>query len=199
MFKEERNQSTFSWSDLGDVEAGRPNLGQSVPVLVYRLLQYTMRDILITDFDVNTANELFIKAGKLAGEHFCKNVLNTNLEFNEFIAELQRILKDLKIGILRIEKADLSNLDMTLTVAEDLDCSGLPMMDETVCDYDEGFIAGILKAYTGKDFLVKEVDCWATGDRVCRFAVKVLRTDQECVNKKTEESCMMSAKGYQVS
>jgi len=199
MFKEERNQSTFSWSDLGDIEAGRPNLGQSVPVLVYRLFQYTMRDILITDFDVNTANELFIKAGKLAGEHFCKNVLNTNLEFNEFIAELQRILKDLKIGILRIEKADLSNLDMTLTVAEDLDCSGLPMMDETVCDYDEGFIAGILKAYTGKDFLVKEVDCWATGDRVCRFAVKVLRTDQECVNKKTEESCLMSAKGYQVS
>jgi len=199
MFKEERNHSTFSWSDLGDIETGRPNLGQSVPVLVYRLFQYTMRDILITDFDVNTANELFIKAGKLAGEHFCKNVLNTNLEFNEFIAELQRILKDLKIGVLRIEKADLSNLDMTLTVAEDLDCSGLPMMDETVCDYDEGFIAGILKAYTGKDFLVKEVDCWATGDRVCRFAVKVLRTDQECVNKKTEESCLMSAKGYQVS
>lgn len=199
MFKEERNHSTFSWSDLGDIEAGRPNLGQSVPVLVYRLFQYTMRDVLITDFDVNTANELFIKAGKLAGEHFCKNVLNTNLEFNEFIAELQRILKDLKIGVLRIEKADLSNLDMTLTVAEDLDCSGLPMMDETVCDYDEGFIAGIFKAYTGKDFLVREVDCWATGDRVCRFAVKVLRTDQECVNKKTEESCLMSAKGYQVS
>lgn len=198
MFKEERNHSTFSWSDLGDIEVGRPNLGQSVPVLVYRLFQYTMRDTLITDLDVKTASKLFIKAGKLAGKHFCRNVLNTELEFNEFIAELQRILKDLKIGVLRIEKADLSNLDMTLTVAEDLDCSGLPLLDETVCDYDEGFIAGILKAYTGKDFLVKEVDCWATGDRVCRFAVKVLQTDQTCVNK-TEESCMMSVKESQIS
>jgi predicted hydrocarbon binding protein len=198
MFKEERDQSTFSWSDLGDVEAGRPNLGQSVPVLVYRLFQYTMRDTLITDLDVNITSELFRKAGKLAGEHFCRNVLNTDLEFNEFIAELQRVLKDMKIGILRLERVDLSNLDMTLTVAEDLDCSGLPLLDETVCDYDEGFIAGILKAYTGKDFLVKEVDCWATGDRVCRFAVKFLRTDQECVNK-TEESCLMSAKESQVS
>jgi predicted hydrocarbon binding protein len=198
MFKEERSHSTFSWDDLGDIEVGRPNLGQSVPVLVYRLFQYTMRDILITDFDVKTASKLFVKAGKLAGEHFCRNVLNADLEFNEFIAELQQILKDLKIGVLRVEKADLSNLDMTLTVAEDLDCSGLPILEETVCDYDEGFIAGILKAYTGKDFLVKEVDCWATGDRVCRFAVKILQTDQECVTKK-EESCLTSAKGSLIS
>jgi predicted hydrocarbon binding protein len=198
MFKEERNHSTFLWSDLGDIEVGRPNLGQSVPVIVYRLFQYTMRDTLITDFDATTASKLFVKAGKLAGEHFCRNILNTDLEFNEFIAELQQVLKDLKIGILRVEKADLSNLDMTLTVSEDLDCSGLPILEETVCDYDEGFIAGILKAYTGKDFLVKEVDCWATGDRVCRFEVKVLRTDQECVNK-TEESCLMSAERSQIS
>ena len=58
-----------------------------------------------------------------------------------------------------------------------MDCSGLPLSEETICDYDEGFIAGVLKAYTGKDFFVKEVDCWATGDRVCRFAVKVLQTN----------------------
>jgi predicted hydrocarbon binding protein len=198
MFKEERDHSTFSWEDLGDVEIGRPNLGQSVPVLVYRLLQYTMRDILIAEYDVTTASDIFIKAGKLAGEHFCRNVLNTNLEFNEFVAELQQTLKDLKIGVLRVEKTDLSSLEMTLTVSEDLDCSGLPLSEETVCDYDEGFIAGILKAYTGKDFLVKEVDCWATGDRVCRFAVKVLQTEQRCTNK-TEESCLTSVKESQIS
>ncbi len=197
MFKEERNQSQFSWEDLGDVKVGRPNLGQLVPVVVYRLLQYTMRDVMITEFDVATANDLFIKAGKLAGEHFCKNVLNTDLEFNEFVAELQKTLKDLKIGILRIEKADSTSLEMTLTVAEDLDCSGLPISGETVCDYDEGFIAGILKAYTGKDFYVKEIDCWASGDRVCRFAVEVLQTDQICMEKK-EKSCLTSAKESQI-
>ena len=198
MFKEERDYSKFSWEDLGDVTAGRPNLGQSVPVLVYRLFQYTMRDVLITESDVSTANDIFIKAGKLAGEHFCRNALNTDLEFNEFIAELQQTLKDLKIGILRVEKTDLETLEMTLTVAEDLDCSGLPITEETVCDYDEGFIAGILKAYTGKDFHVKEVDCWATGDRVCRFAVKVLQPDQKCMEK-NKKSCLTSAKESQIS
>jgi hypothetical protein len=55
---------------------------------------------------------------------------------------------------------------------EDLDCSGLEVSDETVCDYDEGFIAGIFHEYTGERFSAREVDCWASGERVCRFEVK---------------------------
>jgi predicted hydrocarbon binding protein len=43
------------------------------------------------------------------------------------------------------------------------------MTDEVVCTYDEGFIAGILERYTGKPFNVKEIDCWASGGRICRF------------------------------
>lgn len=71
-----------------------------------------------------------------------------------------------------IEEADEEKLQFVLTVSEDLDCSGLPIFGETVCDYDEVFIAGILEEYTGKKFMVKEVDCWATGDRTCRFEAK---------------------------
>lgn len=50
MFKEERLSNRFSWNDLGDIEQGRPNLGLFVPVLAYRLLQYTLRDALIYSF-----------------------------------------------------------------------------------------------------------------------------------------------------
>ena len=49
MFKEERDKSKFSWEDLGDINGGRPNLGLMVPVLAYRLLQYTFRDVMITE------------------------------------------------------------------------------------------------------------------------------------------------------
>jgi predicted hydrocarbon binding protein len=171
MFKEERSQSTFSWEDLGDIALGRINLGSSVPVLVYRLLQYTLRDVLIARFGVDITNEVYIRAGKLAGYHFCLNLLNRDLPFHEFIAALQQIMKEQSIGILRVEKADLKEMAFTVTVAEDLDCSGLPFSDEVVCHYDEGFIAGILEAYTGEPFEAREVDCWASGDRVCRFNV----------------------------
>ncbi|MEI6451670.1 MAG: 4-vinyl reductase, partial [Actinomycetes bacterium] len=44
---------------------------------------------------------------------------------------------------------------------------------ESICVYDEGFIAALLESYTGRRFVVKEVDCWCTGDRTCRFTAEV--------------------------
>lgn len=95
-------------------ENSRGNLGEELPVRVYRLLEYSLKE------------ELLRRYGKII-----------------------------------------------LTVAEDADCSGLPVLGETVCNYDEGFIAGILSVYSGKQYTAIEVDCWATGDRVCRFHANV--------------------------
>jgi uncharacterized protein len=171
---EEHKPSRFTWQNLGDIKTGRPNLGLNVPVVAYRLLQYTLRDVLIQDLGLETANSIFVKAGRLAGKHFCENLLDRDSDFNAFVAQLQQVLKEQAIGILRIEQADLEKMHFTLTVAEDLDCSGLPFTDEVVCYYDEGFIAGVLEAYTGQPFVAKEIDCWASGDRVCRFDVQMV-------------------------
>ncbi len=169
MFREERKVSRFSWKDLGDIALGRPNLGPMTSVAAYRLMQYTIRDVLIMRFGVAQADEILYESGRLAGTEFCRNVLAAGTGFETFIAELRQKLIGLNIGVLMVEKADLEKMEFVLTVSEDLDCSGLPVSDETVCTYDEGFIAGILNTYSGKDFDVKEVDCWATGERVCRF------------------------------
>lgn len=91
------------------------------------------------------------------------------MDFDTFIAGLQESMKELKIGILRMESKDDDSGQIMLTVGQDLDCSGLPITNENVCVYDEGFIAGILEAFTGDIYTVREVDCWASGDRVCRF------------------------------
>ena len=114
----------FEWDKLGNIKKGREHLGEEMPVLVYRLLEYTMNDV------------LFI---------------------------------NLKVGILRMEEADFEKGEFVITIHEDLDCSGLPPTGEVVCKYDEGFFAGILEAYTKKPFKVREVDCWSSGSRVCRF------------------------------
>jgi len=161
----------ISWDQIGDLEKGRPNLGQMVPVSIYRMMQYSIRHVLTRKAGMDFADRTFFEAGKLVGEKFCKDFLNPDLNFDDFLTDLKRILIEQKIGVLRVEKVDFDRMEILLTVAEDLDCSGLPIIDKTVCDYDEGFIAGIMKAYTGKEFSVKEIDCWGTGDRVCRFLV----------------------------
>jgi predicted hydrocarbon binding protein len=173
IFTRGRTINEFRWDNLGDIKEGRSDLGEDMPVLVYRLMQFTMLDILTKDFGAEKANQYFVRAGYLAGSEFAKNVLDLTVDFNTFLANLTQALVDLKIGILRMEAIDRDTGAMVLTVGQDLDCSGLPVTNENVCNYDEGFISGILHAFTGKDYDVKEVDCWASGDRVCRFKATV--------------------------
>ncbi len=170
---EPNTKYNFEWKDLGDIELGRPNLGAATNVVVYRLMQYTMRDVLEKHWGPEKTNEFFREAGYKAGYEFCKNVLDCSLEFDGFVADLSDNLEKFGIGLLRVEQADLEQLSFILTVSEDLDCSGLPYSGVAFCDYDEGFIAGIMNHYTKKDFKVKEIDCWGTGDRTCRFAIEM--------------------------
>jgi len=163
------SHNNFVWENLGNITEGRGDLGESMPVLVYRLMQFTMLDVLSKAYGSEKANDRFREAGFLAGTEFAKNVLDLKADFNAFIANLQKMLQELKIGILRMEQFNMENGNVVLSVEQDLDCSGLPITNENVCSYDEGFIAGILKAYTGKKYRVREVDCWASGARTCRF------------------------------
>lgn len=169
ILKSDKEVRPFTWEGLGDIKKGRGELGEEMPVLVYRLMQYTMLDVLSKNFGREEADNLFRQAGYLAGTEFAKNVLNVEEDINTFIANLQKKLIELKIGILRIEDFEEVTGEIVLTVREDLDCSGLPITNETVCSYDEGFLEGILESYTGKEYHVREIDCWANGNRVCRF------------------------------
>ena len=171
MFKEERDELRFQWGMLGDVAQGRPNLGATMDVTVYRLLQFTLRDVLIKELGPQAAERIYRQAGQSAGREFFRNLVAKGLDLNQFLVEIQRLLAELNIGILRVEKADLERMRFIITVAEDLDCSGLPISGETVCTYDEGFLAGLFREFSGREFEVREIDCWCSGDRVCRFEV----------------------------
>lgn len=152
----------------------RGNLGDELPVMVYRMLEYSMKDELIKRFGKETQIDVFRQAGRKAGEYFAKRFLDMSLPLDQFVGSLQQKLQELKIGVLRIEDVNEETGKIILTVSEDADCSGLPVLGETVCNYDEGFISGILSLYSGKTYEAIEVDCWATGDRVCRFRAEIL-------------------------
>lgn len=169
----------FDWSLIGNLLEGRPNLGVTTRVEVYRLMQFTFRDVLERRYGTEAADDIFFEAGKIAGTEFYGHLLKESKDFKDFVRLLQENLLEFGIGVLRIEEATDDASQMVLTVGEDLDCSGLPELDYEVCKYDEGFIAGIMESYTGFQYDVKEVDCWCTGDRTCRFAVNLVQTAEE--------------------
>jgi len=159
----------LEWAHLGDIQLGRPNLGGTTSVAAYRLMQFTIRDALVRLAGPELASRVVHEAGMAAGKMFFVNVLESPQDLGTLVSRLQSAFEAQRIGILRMEEADAKELRFTLTVAEDLDCSGLPALGEAICSYDEGFIAGILEAFSGRAFEVEEVDCWCTGDRICRF------------------------------
>lgn len=175
LFDEE--EQDFSWKAVGNIEGGRENLGTEMPVMIYRLFQYSVKDVLRKKYGKEEAANIFRMAGELTGTELANNELDLSLPFGEFVAGLQKYMEDIKMGVLRIEKYDEETGHAVITIGEDLDCSAMPITGDTVCNYDEGLLAGILKCYTKRNYNVKEIDCWATGARVCRFEAKVTESD----------------------
>jgi hypothetical protein len=89
MFKEERKQPIFSWEQIGNISEGRPNLGKMTDLCVYRLMQFTLRDVMICELGVAKTDEIFFKAGEEAGRAFYKNVLTRKENIDDLMKHIQ--------------------------------------------------------------------------------------------------------------
>lgn len=98
--------------------------------MVYRLLEYSLKEELIGQFGKEKQIEIFRNAGRKAGEYFAKKMLNLDQPLDQFVSELQSKMQELKIGVLRIEKVDEESGKIILNVSEDADCSGLPILGD---------------------------------------------------------------------
>lgn len=164
----------FDWGLLGNLHEGRPNLGLYTRLELYRLMQFTFRDVLERKYGTEAADEIFYAAGRMAGKAFYDQLIGPVDDFDVLVRRLQEAFHEMKLGILRVEQADLATGQFVFTVSEDVDCSGMPELDFEICVYDEGFIAALMESYTGRGFKVKEIDCWCTGDRTCRFKAEAV-------------------------
>jgi Predicted hydrocarbon binding protein (contains V4R domain) len=161
----------FNWDLMGtDLDSAREQLGTMMSMEAYRLFQFTMRDVLEQHYGTEAADDIFRESGVLAGRNFYHRYCSAAGDINELAKIVQDKFREMAMGIVRFEKVDLENLTFQLTVDEDLDCSGLPDTNDQICVYDEGFIKGLLDAFTGRDFQVREIDCWCSGERTCRFS-----------------------------
>jgi predicted hydrocarbon binding protein len=128
--------------------------------------------VLEQHYGTEMADSLFREAGVMAGKAFYDKFLSNVSDAASLASKIQDSFNALGIGIFRVESAKDDNSHFVFTVDEDLDCSGLPDTSDVVCVYDEGFIQGILESFSEKNFSVREIDCWCTGSRTCRFEAK---------------------------
>ena len=89
-FFESNQKEYLLWDLLGNIEQGRQNLGSKVPVFIYRLFEYSLKEELTKQFGSEQAAELFRNAGERAGKEFAKNMLDLTLPMPQFFEHLQR-------------------------------------------------------------------------------------------------------------
>ena len=76
--EQKRELSEYLKFDL----ASRENLGETLPLMVYRLFEYSMREELIEEFGKERQIEVFRKAGYRAGIFFADHMLDISLNKN---------------------------------------------------------------------------------------------------------------------
>ena len=114
--------------------------------MVYRLLEYSLKEELIGQFGKEKQIEIFRNAGRKAGEYFAKKMLNLDQPLDQFVSELQSKMQELKIGVLRIEKVDEESGKIILNVSEDADCSSFSVKEEIDDDLRQTLILKLLEA-----------------------------------------------------
>lgn len=173
---------TFSRDLIGDISEGRRNLGSETSIEVYRLMQFTLRDVVKRYVGNENTDLALLEAGKLAGKNLYDKFFYPTKDLREFITQLQVMVKDLKIGVLDMEKINLEEKEFTFTMSEGLECSNTSELDFDVCTFNEGFIASIFECFTEVPFNVKEIDYVSRGSKNCRFSIKATKCDEENSN-----------------
>lgn len=133
----------------------RPNLGDDVPLLLFRVL----RIIGIRQILGESSGAALYMMGKRVG-----NMINaTTLE------NFRDRIRELKIGIPEVETVDEDHLVVKLY--ECITCAGFAYTGEMFCDMESGIIAGMLENVFGKKAKSTQTKSWSVGYHYCEFEI----------------------------
>jgi uncharacterized protein len=133
----------------------RPNLGEDIPLVFYRILRIIgMRNIL----GESSGATLYIMGKQVGG-----------LLSAASIPEFTEKIKELKIGLPEVEIVDEDHLVVKLY--ECITCAGFTYTGEMFCDMESGIIAGLLEKVYGKRAKSTQTKSWSLGYNYCEFEV----------------------------
>jgi uncharacterized protein len=133
----------------------RPNLGEDVPLVLFRILRIIgMRNLL-----GETSGQTLYIMGKTVG-----NMLKaTSLE------EFKKVIEELKIGFAEPEIIEEDHIVVRLR--ECITCAGFSFTGEMFCDMESGIIAGLLEKVYEKRAKSTQTKSWSVGYDYCEFDI----------------------------
>ncbi|MDW7674065.1 MAG: DUF2507 domain-containing protein [Bacillota bacterium] len=136
-------------------KSSRDKLGGEIPLTTFRLLRLIgMQEILGA-----SAGPTLYMVGKSVGKKLGINSLNDFLDF---------IIQN-KIGLPEVIEECESRI--VIKIYECMTCAGMPNINELLCHFECGLIAGALEHITGRRTKGTQLKGWSNGDEVCEFQI----------------------------
>lgn len=133
----------------------RPELGEEVPLVLFRILRVIGMRTLLGE----SAGQTLYMMGKSVG----------NMLAPATMADFGKIIRDLKIGVPEIGLDEEDHKIVRLR--ECITCAGFPVTGEMFCDLESGIIAGLLERVHGKKARSTQTKSWSVGYDYCEFDV----------------------------
>ena len=133
----------------------RPELGEDVPLLLFRIL----RIIGIRQILGESSGATLYMMGKRVG----------NMIGAKDLSDFHSKIKELRVGIPEVDIVDEDHLIVKLY--ECITCAGFTYTGEMFCDMESGIIAGLLETIYKKKAKSTQTKSWSVGYNYCEFEV----------------------------
>lgn len=157
---------------VGDPVKGRPTLGPTVPIEMFRAMRLLgmMQGM---DALIGNASSLVYSAGREVGKPIGAQLAEAARgDLGTFVELTAKKMADLGVGVVSLAAARPEDGYLLVDVNECITCSGIDPIGKKICHFEAGIISAVLEAFTRKANTVVETKCNATGDGVCQFEAK---------------------------
>ncbi len=133
------------------------------PFEFFRLIFHTMRISLLTQgVDIDP---ILHEAGLKVGEALYEKVKDPDM--STFLGNIANFWETHSLGSVEVKEFQ----PLTISVEDCFECSGLPYLGRPACAFDSGILESLFSLYNNEEIKVKETQCYALGDKACRFII----------------------------
>lgn len=147
----------------------RPELGDSVPISVFRIFRQFSAQYGENILGENGVRTVFTHAGRELGLEVGQKLYSEDL--SEYLMNVKKYVYDSSIGILTLAEELSTDDKMVLQLGECVTCAGMPNIGKKICFFEVGLVAGIVETFTKKEVYAYETKCNANGDDCCEVTV----------------------------
>ena len=157
---------------VGDAAKGRPTLGKTVPIEMFRAMRLLgmMQGM---DALIGNASSLVYSSGREVGKPIGAQLAEAARgDLGTFVELMVKKFADLGVGRVRLAAARPEDGYLLVDVDECITCAGIAPIGKRICHFEAGIISAVIEAFTRKANAVVETKCNGTGDGLCQFEAR---------------------------